>query len=479
MKANTALCFLLTGIALGQAARKSGKVHADVSSLLLLSVAAIIALLSLTEYCFHRNLGIDEILVRDPASRALGQPPGRMSAATSFSFLCFGAGLFLVDSSIWSFLLCAAGIAISLVGLVGLLYTAEPLSPVRPFSTFSLPTAVSFLVLGVATMTLRIRQGVVPLVNSSYADIAMTRPLLAGAILLPPGFGWLCLQGQRMGWYPAEFTLGLVTVGLMLGSTLLLWWTGLIGWSVEQKRRHAETSLTARTEELTKSNAALEQYAFAAAHDLQEPLRMISLYSEALGRACREQFGAHEHDYLRILQSSARQMSRLVSDLLLHSRMLAEKEIAFASVDMNELLRDVITNYSALISDTGAQITIEELPPVCGNRSQLVHLFQNLLGNAIKYRKPGIPPLISIAVTSDGRSHTFTVADNGIGFEMQYAQQIFGVFKRLHGQEIPGTGIGLAICQRVVEKHNGRIWGESKPDVGSTFHVTLPAANAP
>ena len=247
-------------------------------------------------------------------------------------------------------------------------------------------------------------------------------------------------------------------------------------------REESEKALEKSMVELRSSNAALSranedlnQFAFAASHDLQEPLRMITSYSQLLVKGYRGQLDGEAATCIEFITDGARRMRDLLSDLLEYAQ-LGEggREGARSLVDLNIVLRKTLENCGAAIAENQAAIISDPLPAVDGNEAQFIQVFQNLITNAIKYRSTKPPRIRVSAVAQDGMWR-FGVADNGIGIAAEYHQQIFGVFKRLHGRNIPGTGIGLAICQRVVERHGGRIWVESQAGEGATLYFTVPA----
>ncbi len=240
-------------------------------------------------------------------------------------------------------------------------------------------------------------------------------------------------------------------------------------------RKQAADQLRQRTERLALSNAALEQYAYAASHDLQEPLRMVTTYTQLLARHCDGMLDAQAAEFMKVVQDSADRMRRLIADLLSYSRTIANREVPFERVAACEVVQQAIANCQAAIDESQATVSHSDLPVFAGNREQCIQLFQNLISNAIKYGSPGVAPRIEIEASAQGSLWNIAVRDNGIGFSMQYADRIFGVFKRLHGPEVPGTGIGLALCKRIVENHGGQMWAESNPGHGATFHFTLPA----
>ena len=242
---------------------------------------------------------------------------------------------------------------------------------------------------------------------------------------------------------------------------------------LEQRVAERTAELVASNEALRKSNDDLNQFAYAASHDLQEPLRLVSLYSQMLQRKYTGALDDKAEQYITFLVSGAQRMEMLLKDLLAYSQVGTPGEGPAAAVCCSDLLRQVLLNLQAAIDLNAAVITWDPLPLVHAHEVRLVQLFQNLIGNAIKYRSSE-PPRIHISAEHRDAAWHFSIRDNGIGIKAEYAQQIFGLFKRLHGGSNPGTGIGLAICQRIVESYGGRIGVESKVGEGSVFFFTLP-----
>lgn len=235
----------------------------------------------------------------------------------------------------------------------------------------------------------------------------------------------------------------------------------------------ANTQLSVLNADLRRSNEDLQQFAFIASHDLQEPLRNVISFSDLLERSARNRLGTEERDYLRFIVQSAYRMRVLIDDLLRYSQIGQQTKIS-GSIDLNVVLQWAIENLQQPIQEAGACVNAEVLPVVTGDERQLVQLLQNLVGNAVKYRRPDVAPLVRITAERQNQHWIIRVQDNGIGIESEYREAIFAPFKRLHGMEVPGSGIGLAVCRRVVEAHDGQIWLESIPGQGSTFSFTLP-----
>jgi signal transduction histidine kinase len=242
---------------------------------------------------------------------------------------------------------------------------------------------------------------------------------------------------------------------------------------LQASHEHLEELVRERTVALERSNADLQQFAYVASHDLQEPLRTITGYVELLARRYRGKLDADADDFIAFATDAAARMKQLINDLLTYSR-VGTRGDPFAPTDCGAAINDALRNLAAAIEESGTVVTHAPLPTLLGDPVQIAQLFQNLLSNAIKFRSAE-PPRIHVAATDEGSDWHFTVRDNGIGLEPQYAERIFLIFQRLHGrEEHPGTGIGLAICQRIVDRHGGRIWVTSKLGQGATFHFTLP-----
>ncbi len=228
---------------------------------------------------------------------------------------------------------------------------------------------------------------------------------------------------------------------------------------------------------LETSNHELEQFAYVASHDLQEPLRMVSSYTQLLAERYQDQLDQDANDFIGFAVDGANRMQRLINDLLTYSRVNTRGGGPVA-VDSHSALGRAIANLGLAIDEAGAMVTNDDLPRVMADEPQLVQVFQNLVGNAIKFRG-STPPRVHITAEAEGDEWRFAVRDNGIGIDAQYAERIFVIFQRLHGRvEYPGTGIGLALCKRIVERHGGRIWLESDPGKQTTFFFTLPAARS-
>jgi light-regulated signal transduction histidine kinase (bacteriophytochrome) len=247
----------------------------------------------------------------------------------------------------------------------------------------------------------------------------------------------------------------------------------LLGRSMEL----ASKELLERNQELSRSNTELQQFAYIASHDLQEPLRMVSGYMQLLTRRYHDKLDHEAQEFIAYAVDGVQRLQRLINDLLAYSR-VETRQRPMAPTSLTDVLREAISNLQMAMGETQAVITHDPLPTVQGDTAQLVQVLQNLLGNAIKFRAPDRPPRIHVGAKQDGGQWTIAVQDNGIGIDPQYADRIFVIFQRLHtAAEYPGTGIGLAVCKKIIERHGGRIWLDSQPGEGARFSFVLTAAN--
>jgi light-regulated signal transduction histidine kinase (bacteriophytochrome) len=238
-------------------------------------------------------------------------------------------------------------------------------------------------------------------------------------------------------------------------------------------RKLADEKLKSTLIDLERSNKELEQFAYVASHDLQEPLRMVSSFTQMLERRYNDKLDADAKEFIAFAVDGANRMQVLINDLLVYSRVGTRGKL-FESTDMNEVLGQAISNLSMAILEHHAMITNDELPTVNADATQIGQLFQNLLGNGIKFRANN-SPFVHVSFTEKSDEWVFLVKDNGIGIAPAYYERIFVIFRRLQTKgEYPGTGIGLAICKKIVERHGGKIWVESELGKGSTFYFTIP-----
>jgi signal transduction histidine kinase len=394
-----------------------------------------------------------------------------MPAASALAFVFVGLGLVLAG---WrqrfgaAELLGAGATGLSLLALAAYSYGAPPFLGQMP-----LYTAVSTLFLGIGLAFVRPDTGFMAKISSNSLGGSMARRLLPATLLIPLVLGLIQVNLEQEGMFPFESGLafhGMATVVLFVG---VVWWTVNSLYRMDTQRLHAERELRDTAAKLKRSNADLEQFAYVASHDLKEPLRAISGSVQVLQDRYGPLLPDDAEEFVRHTVDGANRMQTLIDDLLTYSR-LTTREAPLEPTDTGEILQESIANLTTAIREARAVITFDPLPVVKGDRTQLVQVFQNLLSNALKYRSERTPK-VHVSCEQRPDEWLFSVRDNGIGISPQYQDKIFKIFQRLHTrQEYAGTGIGLAVCKKVVERHGGRIWVESEPEEGSTFFFTIP-----
>jgi PAS domain S-box-containing protein len=239
-------------------------------------------------------------------------------------------------------------------------------------------------------------------------------------------------------------------------------------------RKRAERALEAKNEELARSNQELEQFAYVASHDLQEPLRMVSNYTQLLARRYRDKLDGDANEFIDFAVDGAKRMQELIHDLLQYAR-VGTRGKEFKPMPAARIVADALVNLTSAVEEAGAELVIDPLPTVSCDATQIAQVFQNLIANAVKFRRPGHRPVVRISATRADNGWSFAVQDNGIGIDRKYFDRIFQMFQRLHTRsEYSGTGIGLSLCKKIVERHGGRIRVESEPGRGTTFAFTIP-----
>ena len=469
MGVDAGLCSVLAGVGLlllqrrNRSTRKNRTVIQVVAALIILS-----ALLGMAGTIFNFDLNIPgwQTVEANDSTRGEG-----MALMTGLSFIFIAIALMLLDglrSYRIAELLAAISGSMALFAIAGYVYQADSFQRQMP-----LYASVVIFLLSFGVLCARADRGMMARVTSNSFGGLMARRLLPATLLLPLVLGWLQHLGYRAGLYSAEPGLALLTITNVAVFIFLIWWGVNSLHRMDIKRRQAERELQDTAAKLSRSNADLEQFAYVASHDLKEPLRAIGGSVQILQERYQDTLAPEAAQVIRHTVEGTQRMQTLIDDLLAYSR-LTTREAALEPTDCTAVVEEVLSNLSQAIQESKAIVTHDPLPTVKADRIQLLQVFQNLISNGIKYRSQRTPK-IHVGVEDRGNDWLFIVRDNGIGIAPQYAERIFRIFQRLHTRkEYSGTGIGLAICKKIIERHGGRIWVESELEEGSTFNFTLP-----
>ncbi|HUP01643.1 MAG TPA: ATP-binding protein [Gemmatimonadota bacterium] len=454
---------------------------------ILAGAVVVIAVLRLAAYADFGDARIDRLLFAERLDRET--IPNRMAPNTAFAFLLIGLSTLLIDSRAKAnrraaragFLLV---LMIAFVVLCGYAYSADRLVQIAGHIPMAVHTAAGFALLATGLLCSRPREGIIGEFVSDAVGGRMARALFPAVIGVPLVLGWLRIQGQRAGLYETEVGAALlVTAWIVVVTGLLCWQARSLNRADVERSRNEEqitalnTELHTRANELEALNRELEAFSYSVSHDLRAPLRSVTSFSQALLEDCGGRLDENGRDYLDRIVRAGRRMAELIDDILALSR-VTRKELRLEPVDLSLAASEIVADLRESTPVRHVRTDIQAGVTATGDRQLLRVVLENLLGNAWKFT--GRIPEARIAfraaerVNGAGIEHVYSVHDNGAGFDMEYADKLFGVFQRLHGEsEFPGSGIGLATVQRIVRRHGGRVWAEGTVGRGATFYFTL------
>jgi signal transduction histidine kinase len=489
MKSNAALGFLATGLALWLLYPQTVRVGRRRLGRIAATIPTLIGLLTLAEYATGWDIGIDQLLFTEPAGAVGTIHLGRAAPNAALSFVLVGGALLLMEVRLarWGRPADYLAVLVMLVALpsfAGYLYATTGPVDLPGFARMPLNACLGFLALAFGLLLVRGECGIGLLLTSRGLGGVLARRLIVPSAVLLFGLNWLNAAGERAGLYSRELgtALTVTTVSVVLASLVYVVarFTDRAEGELrrardelEQRKRQHTAELEYANQELRRRNAELDEFTYVASHDLQDPLRKLTAFSSLLPRDSGHDLPEKARTDLEFIADAAQRMQSLIQDLLTLSR-TGKSTMKHERVSLSACVDHALEALAAHVEETGAEISRDELPDAVGDASMLAQLYQNLIGNALKFSARVRRPMVHLTAEQDDGQWILGVQDNGIGIEPEYTEQIFAPFKRLHGRdEYAGTGIGLAICRKAVDRHGGRIWVESEPDRGAHFKFTL------
>jgi signal transduction histidine kinase len=492
-----ACCFILASVSLLLQCRSPGKTRTLLGQLAAGLVLAI-GVLKVFSFFWGWDSGIDRWLFTSEVNE-LTDPSYLIAPKTAFCFVLGSSSLLFLTAASTRVhriveILSVSVVAIGVLSLQGYAFGLLVLHTAPGFVPMSMATSITFVILGTGVLLARVEGGILSVIASDTAGGFLVRRFLPLAIALPIVLGALRIQGERAGLYDTQLGTALFATAFTVLFLVALWWTARLLFRTDMDRRLAELAERRNGERVHKLNAELvervaersraleaesaankdlEAFSYSVSHDLRAPLRAISGFSRIVIEDYSAALDADGLRYLGLVEKSADQMGQLIDDLLTFSR-TGRQALRVQSVSTIDVVNAALTDLQAMQENRRVNITVGELPDCEADASLLRQVWLNLLSNALKYTRERDPAVITIGSRRDGGTDIYFVQDNGAGFDMKYVDKLFGVFQRLHlADEYEGTGVGLALVQRIVQRHGGRVWTEAEVNRGATFYFTL------
>lgn len=472
----SALFFVLIGISLFLLQNKRVNTINIQITRILMSIVALISILILIEYIFDVNLGVNRILLDYPLENI---NIAIMAFNSALNFLLTSIALLILDKHVnknkypAQYIMLVVAL-ITIFAVTGFIYGASQLYKLYFYTPISLYTTLLFVLVIPTILFARPNKGLMRVLTSERLGSAFARRILPLIIIFPLLFGFLAFLGERAGLYSTAYAIAIMMILTIVFLTFMAWNSMKTINKADAERQKAKEDLKSMINELKRSNEELQQFAYITSHDLQEPLRTIASFTQLLEHRYRDELDSDADEYIDFIVDAAVRMKEMIQGLLDYSRIDTQGG-EFKPTNLEKVLSIVLSNLNAAIKENNAVITHDPLPTVKVDERQFIQLFQNLISNAVKFREEDEPPKIHISAMKNDDEYVFSVSDKGIGMETQYTDHIFEIFKRLHTiEEYKGTGIGLAVVKRIIDRHGGRIWVESELGKGSTFYFTVP-----
>ncbi len=476
MNPATAVTFLLMAAALWLLQNPDGHRTRHLRGRLLALCAVLIAALKVLELVFGWQIGVDRLLFSAALDQTLNGIPNRIAPNSALAILLIGSALWFLDRrpSPWlSLTLTLAAGALGLFAFLGYIFDAHPFYRVSGYIPMAIHTAAITVALSFGILAVRPNSPFMVVITNRTMGGLTARWLVPTAILVPIVLGWLQLQAQRLGLFPVEVGTMLFATGTLLILLLVVWSTARALLAIDLARSIAEAKITTLNHELATANKELEAFSYSISHDLRAPLRAVNGFSRILVDDYSADLPEEAARYLRLVSSNAVQMGRLIDDLLAFSR-LSRQPLKRQPVALDAMVAQVYQELRDPSDTRATEFIVGPLPQVDADPALLKQVYVNLIGNAMKYSSRREQARIEVGAEQRDGKPVFFVRDNGVGFDMKYVNKLFMVFQRLHSaDDFEGTGVGLAIIQRIVHRHGGTVWADAKVDQGATFYFTL------
>ena len=443
-----------------------------------------LAAIALGEFLLGADFGTGRLF--RPEHLGLETPmPGRIAPPTAIAFIALGMVFLLLPFRGVALLrirrlLIALVLIISMAALIGFLYGAGRFRGMTAATPIALPTAIALMLAALATGTSDGGDGW-PwcLWRGGGVTARISRFLIPSVIIIPVVTGAIRLWGEDRGWFGPALGTGLVALFHVIALTAVVLWALTRLRESEGIQRGYQESASDRTEELQAANRELEGFSYSVSHDLRAPLRAIDGYARILEEDYATHLGGDGQRYLGVIRAETGRMGALIDDLLAFSQ-LGRKSLVTVPLDLAALSRDVVEDLQRSHPGRTVDLQIDNLPVAKGDRATIRQVLVNLLSNALKYSTTKKGPIaIEISGKTEGGENVYAIRDHGVGFDMRYVDKLFGVFQRLHSaDEFEGTGVGLAIVERIIARHGGRVWAEGQVGEGATFSFALPVVAA-
>ena len=488
MKANTAICFILIGISLFYLNEKQisrPKLHI---SQICAIIVGIIGFLTIIEYLFNNNIGIDQLLFTERVGAVLTTNPGRMASTTAINFLIIGISLLIIDlknkygNSTYQFLVLIAS-SISLFSFAGYIYGAT-ISYSIIVTPMALNTSIAFIIVCLGLLFSRPDQGIMATFTSPLLGGVMARRLLPSIIAILLVIGFIRIIGERLGLYDVATGVAITIISAIIILSFLIWKSAdslnqidLEAIKTKENLEFSNKKLEIQSNQLKDANDELESFAFSISHDLRTPLRAIDGYSRVLLNRYEDKLDDQGKRFLNNVRDNTNRMAHLIDDILSLSR-AGRTELKKTDVNMESLIKNVFKELRPTTDRQEVKLKVNSLPVAYGDLTAMNQILTNLISNSIKFTEHKENPIIEIGAEKGKNETIYYIKDNGAGFNMKYYNKLFDLFQRLHSQkEFEGTGVGLAIVKRLLYRQGGSIWAEGKVNNGATFFFTLPTKN--